>query len=168
MSTSSQPPLKITHILETCIYCTSLSASKDFYSNTLGLTPDFSTDRMCVYPLGSTTLLLFQLGKTGEDIIMNNTDDKPERERLVVPRHGPTEDLIPGLLERKEGGGLRQHFCLAVKDKDEAMEWEKYFNEKDVKVIGRMEWQRGGYSVYFEDPDGHCGEIASRGIWGHY
>lgn len=97
---------------------------------------------------------------------MNNTDDRPEESRLVVPKHGPDEASIPELLqgERK----LRQHFCLAVKDKEEAMEWEKYFLEKNVKVIGRMEWQRGGYSVYFEDPDGHCGEIASKGIWGHY
>ena len=31
-----------------------------------------------------------------------------------------------------------------------------------------MDWELGGKSVYFEDPDGHVGEIGSKGIWKHY
>jgi hypothetical protein len=84
-----------------------------------------------------------------------------------IPGHGPSEDVIALL---KGGGkqGLKQHYCLAVSSKEEVGEWEEWFAEKGVKVLGTMDWERGGRSVYFVDSDGHVGEIGSRGIWGHY
>lgn len=37
-----------------------------------------------------------------------------------------------------------------------------------MKMRGRINWPGGGRSIYFEDIDGHVGEIGSRGIWPHY
>ena len=63
---------------------------------------------------------------------------------------------------------LKQHYCLAVKNREEVERWEKHLELEKVKVLGTMDWERGGRSVYFADPDGHVGEIGSRGIWEHY
>lgn len=63
---------------------------------------------------------------------------------------------------------LQQHYCLGVRDRADVDRWEAWFKEKNVKTLGTMEWERGGRSVYFEDPDGHIGEVGSRGIWEHY
>lgn len=74
------------------------------------------------------------------------------------------------MMNRKDANRqkLKQHFCLAVNSKIEVEKWEQYLKEKDVEILGVMEWEKGGRSVYFADPDGHVGEIGSRGIWSHY
>lgn len=122
---------------------------------------------MAGFSLGSTTLLIFQLGLTTEDI-RDSTG--------TIPHHGPTKDVLDLLLypSGKDFSGqtgsrsLQQHFCLAVQHRDDVLKWEAWFQEKNVKILGVKDWQRGGRSVYFEDPDGHIGEIGSRGIWPHY
>lgn len=63
---------------------------------------------------------------------------------------------------------LRQHFCFAVSTPEDVDKWDAYLQSIGVKVTARMKWDRGGKSVYFEDLDGHIGEIGSRGIWPHY
>ncbi len=47
-------------------------------------------------------------------------------------------------------------------------EWEKWFEEKKVEVLGRMEWERGGRSVYVKDWEGHVIEVMTRGVWEVY
>ena len=121
---------------------------------------------MANFGLGDTTLLLFALGKTGEDI----ADEKG-----MIPHHGPTPELLD-VLSRPEGTGagagagvsLKQHFCIAVESPDDVDEWESRLAKKGVKVLSTMRWPKGGRSVYFEDEDGHVGEFASRGIWPHW
>lgn len=63
---------------------------------------------------------------------------------------------------------LKTHFALAVEKNIEVDQWERELREKEVKILGKVDWPKGGRSVYFEDPDGHVGEIASRGIWPHH
>ncbi|EGP86868.1 uncharacterized protein MYCGRDRAFT_72972 [Zymoseptoria tritici IPO323] len=154
------PPTAISHVLETCIYIKSMAAAQNFYTDLLGLKPDLATDRITVYPLGQTNLLLFQLGQTSNDVV---SEEDPSQ---IIPKHGPTEDLMPAFQSGE--GKLRQHFCLAVPSREDAEKWEAYLRGEGVPITGRKEWPRGGYSVYFADPDGHVGEIASRGIWEHY
>lgn len=111
---------------------------------------------MAVYPLGHTTLILFAIGHTSED---------QTSERGRIPGHGPS---VKGLGDPSQGHQLRQHFCLAVQKTEDVKVWEDWFASENVKVSGAMNWEKGGRSVYFEDPDGNVGEVGSRGIWDHY
>jgi catechol 2,3-dioxygenase-like lactoylglutathione lyase family enzyme len=162
-STMSTPPTSLTHVLETCLYVKSKPASDTFYQEILGLKPYLSSKRSTIYPLGKTTLLLFQLGLSSEDIHPRN---RPEH---TIPGHGPSQEIVDVMTgEDRAGPKLKQHFCLAVNSKEEVEKWEQYLKEKEVEILGVMEWEKGGRSVYFADPDGHVGEIGSRGIWSHY
>lgn len=118
---------------------------------------------MTGFCLGLTTLLLFQLGSTAADI--SNPGG-------LIPGHGPSESVVSALLSKDQNKGdavqLKQHFCFAVGGPGDVVQWDKRLQKQGVHILGRMDWERGGKSVYFEDPDGHVGEIGSRGIWAHY
>ncbi|GAA5949527.1 hypothetical protein JCM3765_002692 [Sporobolomyces pararoseus] len=147
---------KITQVLELCLYSRSLSKSIDFYSKVLNLgTPSFSSDRLAVFPLAQTTLILFQRGQTHKDSFLPHEMGK-------ISGHGLTPN------PENDKVDLKTHFALAVEKKEEVDQWEERFKEEKVEILGKVEWPGGGKSVYFQDPDGHVGEIASRGIWPHY
>ncbi|KAL2436851.1 hypothetical protein ABEF95_014895 [Exophiala dermatitidis] len=178
-----QPPPPITHILETCLQVKDLKASTAFYRDVLNVQPFLDTPRMSGFSFAQTTLLLFQLGATAADSHMPDN-------RGTIPGHGPTQNILDLLLPAyntatsisaseedskvssspspSTPGSLHQHFCFAVPSPDDVSAWEQWFKEKKVKVLGKVEWPRGGRSVYFADLDGNVGEVASRGIWGHY
>ncbi|KAL3493884.1 Glyoxalase/Bleomycin resistance protein/Dihydroxybiphenyl dioxygenase [Aspergillus germanicus] len=160
------PPPPLTHILETCIYVRDVEASVKFYQETLGIAPFIESPRVTGFSLGPTTLLLFELGKTGTDVITPTG---------TIPLHGPTARVLASLQhsganedDSGEAQSLKQHFCLAVQTPEEVEQWEERLRGKGVKVLSTMGWKRGGRSVYFEDLDGHVVEIASRGVWPHY
>lgn len=167
-----------THILETILYVRSMLRSVAFYTETMGLTCVQYDERISIFPLGAGVLLLFQLGLTVADVPMG--DDG------TIPRHGPTEPLLPYLKEHSgavgsdEGmlagpnrltiGGekLRQHFCFAVDSGEDVDAWDQHLVAKGVQILGRVRWpDERGQSVYFADPDGNIGEVASKGIWDH-
>jgi catechol 2,3-dioxygenase-like lactoylglutathione lyase family enzyme len=114
--------------------------------------------------LGPTTLLFFQLGLTASDV--HPIPDSDYR----LPGHGPSQDIISLLTTTSSSpaSSLKQHFCLAVPSRSDVEAWETHLKTNGVKVTGTMDWEMGGRSVYFSDPDGHVGEIGSRGIWAHY
>jgi catechol 2,3-dioxygenase-like lactoylglutathione lyase family enzyme len=118
---------------------------------------------MAGFALGNTTFLLFQLGRTGEEVRVEGGS---------LPPHGPTEDVLPLLLSQDGAemskGQLRQHFCYAVQSPGDVEVWDQHLSGMGVNILARMNWERGGKSVYFEDPDGNVGEVGSRGIWAHY
>ena len=60
---------------------------------------------------------------------------------------------------------MRHHFCFAVDSVDDVKAWEHWLAMKGVQVDGHMDRGSRGYSVYFADPDGHAGEVASAGLW---
>jgi catechol 2,3-dioxygenase-like lactoylglutathione lyase family enzyme len=37
-----------------------------------------------------------------------------------------------------------------------------------VTIEARNNWERGGRSIYFRDPDGHLLELATPGLWSVY
>ncbi|PLB47465.1 hypothetical protein P170DRAFT_456348 [Aspergillus steynii IBT 23096] len=152
------PPLS--HLLETCIYVRDVRTSSQFYQHALNLQPFSETDRSAGFALGPITLLLFGLGKTVSDV---------ETEGGSIPRHGPSPQLLSQFLsDHGEGIALRQHFCLAVRDRSEVQQWDLHLQAQEVPILSRVDWERGGRSVYFKDPDGNVVEIGSRGIWPHY
>ncbi len=46
--------------------------------------------------------------------------------------------------------------------------WEAWFRERGVTVVEKKQWDRGGMSLYFHDPDGHLLELATPGVWSVY
>ncbi|EXJ84705.1 hypothetical protein A1O3_05375 [Capronia epimyces CBS 606.96] len=172
------PPPPITHILETCLQAKDLKAATAFYEDVFNVAPFLNTPRMSGFSFAHTTLLLFQLGATAADSPMPDN-------RGTIPGHGPTQNVVDLLTSKAvvSGGGddddgngrpspsqasLHQHFCFAVQSPDDVGAWEKWLEEKNVKILGKVDWPRGGRSVYFADVDGNIGEVASRGIWEHY
>jgi catechol 2,3-dioxygenase-like lactoylglutathione lyase family enzyme len=154
--TSKQQELTSDSILVYSADARSLPKSIEFYSKVLDLgNPSFSSDRLAVFPLAQTTLIIFQRGSTHKDSTLPN-------ELGTIPGHG----LLPP--PENDKVDLKTHFALAVEKKEEVDLWEERFREEKIDVLGKVEWPGGGKSVYFRDPDGHVGEIASRGIWPHY
>lgn len=155
---------QLSHVLETILYAKSTERSRDFYKGILGLKSMFEMPRGTGYSIGQTNLLIFTLGETTQDVVLDSS--KPEER---IPKHGPSQHLLEVLLDdsKKPSGAttnsLHQHYCLAVNTRTEVEQWERHLRDKGVPILGVKNWERGGYSVYFPDPDGHVGEIASRG-----
>ncbi|GAA6058524.1 hypothetical protein JCM10212_006963 [Sporobolomyces blumeae] len=146
--------LKLSQVLELCLYTRSSTRSVDFYANTLRLgPPSVASDRLAVFPLSSTTLILFQRGKTSEPSVLASG---------TIPGHGLDGSSASDAVD------LRTHFALAVEERADVDAWEQELRRKGVEVTGSVVWPKGGKSVYFKDVHGHVGEIASRGIWPHY
>jgi catechol 2,3-dioxygenase-like lactoylglutathione lyase family enzyme len=46
--------------------------------------------------------------------------------------------------------------------------WERRLQQDAIAVESRVQWARGGKSIYFRDPDGHLLELATPGVWAIY
>jgi catechol-2,3-dioxygenase len=140
-------PPKLGQIVETILYTSDVPALQAFYQDVFGLTPFHAEKAFCGFPLpGDTILLLFDRNTTTKDRVT---------EKGTIPKHGCET-------------GLGQHIAFACAGKEELEEWEKRFEEKKVEILGRMEWMRGGRSVYVKDLEGHVVEVMTKGIWPVY
>lgn len=152
-------------MLETVLYVKSMERTRQFYQEIFDLNPILSTPTITVFPMDearSHVLLLFQLGATTQPQV---NESNPENR---IPPHGPTEQTLNTLMGSKgtDGGSLRQHFCFAVDSVEDVKAWEKWLVAKGVSVTGRMDWGKTrGYSVYFDDPEGNVGEVATGRLW---
>lgn len=135
---------RIKHVLETALYCDDLSASMAFYRDVLGAIPLYQDDRLVALDAGSATvLLLFRRG--------GSTSGVP---------------LPSGFIPPHDGSGP-SHVALAVATGD-MPEWERHLSAAGVPVESRVQWPRGGVSLYIRDPDGHSVELATPGVWVTY
>jgi catechol 2,3-dioxygenase-like lactoylglutathione lyase family enzyme len=136
--------VRIQRILETAVYVGDLHRSWLFYEQLLETRPMLETERLVAFAIGGqSVLLLFQRGGSEAPV---------ETVGGIVPGHGAQ--------------GV-QHFAFAVSDRDMKPMLEKLANA-GVDVESRVEWPRGGLSVYLRDPDGHSVELATPGIWEIY
>ncbi len=60
------------------------------------------------------------------------------------------------------------HFCLAVLNPEDVNEWDEHLQKQGSGSWDAWTGREAGRSVYFEDLDGHVGEVGSRGIWAYY
>jgi catechol 2,3-dioxygenase-like lactoylglutathione lyase family enzyme len=135
---------KLDGILETAIHTKDMVRSRVFYEGVLGLAPIYSDDRLTAYAVaGRDVLLVFRKGATGQTVTLPS-------------------GTIPG-----HGGGGALHVALAIA-KDELDRWEVHLASRGVVIEGRNDWERGGRSIYFRDPDGHLLELATPGLWSVY
>lgn len=132
----------LSKVLETGLYVESVPKSRAWYERVFGVQSLVGDDRFCALDIGGqSVLLLFQRGATLEPLVLPGG---------VIPPH--------------DGSG-HQHFAFAV---DDLAAWEQRFNECGVDVVSKVKWPLGGTSIYFHDPDGNLGELATRGVWATY
>lgn len=138
------PALK--RILETALYVEDLETACVFYRDIMGLTPITRDDRLGSFDVvGRSILLLFMRGGTKDGAKADGGN--------IIPPH--------------DGSGA-QHIAFEV-DQAELAAWEQHLSDANIEILSRTEWQRGGRSLYFRDPDGHLLELAGTpGTWpGH-
>jgi catechol 2,3-dioxygenase-like lactoylglutathione lyase family enzyme len=138
------PIPRLDRIVETALYCDDLSRSRAFYIDILGCEPLLESARLLAVSVGGTSvLLLFQRGATNAPLPTAGG---------IVPSHG--------------GTGI-QHIAFAVSSG--ALEgWVTRLEQHGITIESRVQWQRGGHSVYVRDPDGHSIELITPGLWAIY
>jgi catechol 2,3-dioxygenase-like lactoylglutathione lyase family enzyme len=131
-------------ILETVIHTKDMPRARAFYESVLGLALIYSDDRLSAYAVaGRDVLLVFRKGAAAQTVTLPS-------------------GTIPG-----HGGDGTLHVAFAI-SKDDLDRWEAHLASRGVVIEGRNDWERGGRSVYFRDPDGHLLELATPGLWSVY
>jgi len=145
MVTGPVQPIK--RVLETALFVQDISRSVEFYQRVLGfgvLVKSGEPERLAAMDVGGVSvLLLFKTGVTANDV--------------VIPG-----GRIPGF----DGGGSG-HIAFPVQ-RDELAAWEKKLAQEGIPVESTVDWERGGRSIYFRDPDDNLLELASPGVWPTY
>ncbi len=135
---------KLNGILETALYFDDMERAKRFYEEVMGLKPMFEDRRLTAYDAGARgVLLIFKRGASAQT--------------AVTPA-----GTIPG----HDGEGPL-HLAFAI-DADQLAAWEERLKAHAIEIEGRVDWQRGGKSIYFRDPEGHLIELATPGLWPTY
>lgn len=126
------------------MYCDNLAHTIAFYQELLETEPMLSVERVAAFDAGEgTVLLLFQRGAS----------DQPfETAGGVVPGHTSTGPA---------------HIAFAI-DRADVPAWLDRLTGLHIPVESRVDWPRGGHSIYFRDPDGRSVELATPGTWASY
>jgi len=132
---------EITRTLETSLYVADLDRSEAFYARLCGFTTLMRDERMCAMAVPNQhVLLLFHRGGS------------------VHASPSPVGG-IPG----HDGHGT-QHLCFGIPS-GALEEWAEHLDREGIALESRLEWPKGGRSLYFRDPDGHSLEVATPGLW---
>ena len=135
---------RISGVLETSLYVADLDAAQRFYGDVFGFETFLRDKRMCAMGVVPNQVLL-----------------------LFV--HGGAAQASPGpggLVPAHDARG-QQHLCFAI-PRAEVEAWARHLDALGIAIESRVEWPRGGISLYFRDPDGHSLEVACPGLWPNY
>lgn len=131
-------------VLETAVYCDDLTRTVAFYKAVLSSEPMLAGERVVAFDAGEgTVLLLFQ------------------RSASVHPLDTPG-GLVPGHTSTGPA-----HLAFAI-DKEDVHMWYERLAALEIVIESRVDWSRGGHSIYFRDPDGRSVELATPGTWPSY
>jgi catechol 2,3-dioxygenase-like lactoylglutathione lyase family enzyme len=140
------PSLAVHGVVESILYTDDLPRATTFYREVLGLVEmKGDGERFQALDSGSNrVLLLFKRGGT--------LSAQPVASGGVIPPH--------------DGSGP-QHiaFAIAANDYDA---WCARLLDRGIAIESETQWERGGRSVYFRDPDNHLVELVTPGIWPNY
>jgi catechol 2,3-dioxygenase-like lactoylglutathione lyase family enzyme len=83
---------------------------------------------------------------------------------LLFQRGGSVKNIqLPGGMDAQG----RSHMAFAIQAaKLEA--WRRWLEQNAVAIESTVQWERGGTSLYFRDPDGNLLELATPGLWANY
>lgn len=144
MNERAAPPMH--GVVETILYTDDLARATAFYRDVLGLAPmKGDGERFQAFDSGANrVLLLFKRGGT------------------LVPQPVPSGGVIP---PHDGSGPLHLAFAIGASDYDA---WCAWLIARRVAIESETQWERGGRSVYFRDPDQHLVELVTPGIWPNY
>ncbi len=136
----------INGVVETILYSDDLERATRFYRDVLGLTPmKGDGERFQALDTGANrVLLLFKRGGT------------------LTAQPVPSGGMIP-----PHDGHGPLHLAFAINAADYEV-WCARLREHRVEVESETQWERGGRSIYFRDPDHHLVELVTPGIWPNY
>jgi catechol 2,3-dioxygenase-like lactoylglutathione lyase family enzyme len=129
---------KVNGILESSLYVSDLARSIQFYKDTLGF------------------FVISDFGERGCAL------QAGPRQVLLLFKKGASRAI-----SSPHGGDGELHLAFAVSTTALA-DWEELLQQKGIAVEERREWEGGGRSLYFRDPDGHLLELATPGTWSIY
>ena len=135
---------RVEGVLETALYVEDLERAVSFYRNVLNFEKILANEKYCALSVaGRQILMLFKKGGS----------------RQAVASPG-------GKIPATDGGGnLHLAFSIAMTDFDY---WENQLHSKGVAIESKVNWKRGGRSLYFRDPDQNCIELITPGCWPIY
>jgi catechol 2,3-dioxygenase-like lactoylglutathione lyase family enzyme len=137
-------PPTLRGILETCLYVGDMARSRAFYARVFRLEPMIADERISTFNAGpSQVLILFKRGATLEPVPIGGG---------FIPPHNATGP---------------QHVAFAIAAADYHA-WKDRLTAEGVAVESEVSWPQGGRSLYFRDPDGNLGELATPGLWANY
>src|SRR5262249_8843010 len=135
---------KLDGILETAIHTTDMPRSRAFYEGVLELTPIHSDERLSAYVVaGRDVLLVFRKGPTAKTVTLPAAPFPAMVVTALCMWHSRLQ---------KMNSIIGRRISLSV----------------ELLSKGRNNWERGGRSIYFRDPDGHLLELATPGLWSVY
>jgi catechol 2,3-dioxygenase-like lactoylglutathione lyase family enzyme len=136
------PP--VGRVLETSLYVDDIARSIDFYRRLFDFQTLQGDGRFCA------------LNVSNEQVL------------LLFRKHATTEPItIPGGVIPPHDGDGQTHLAFTIPLDSEAA-WTRHLRAHDIPIESRVAWPRGGFSLYFRDPDGHLLELVSPGCWTIY
>lgn len=134
--------MKISGILETCLYAENLEEAEAFYSAFPGI--EFVSKeegRHVFFKCGDRMLLIFNPDHTSK----NQTEINGNK----IPLHGARGD---------------GHIAFGIQS-EELDDWKKFFLQNEIPIESEVTWPNGSVSLYFRDSAGNSLELVSPDIW---
>lgn len=128
-------PPKTAGILETSLYVADVARSARFYEKIFGFR------------------VISDFGGRGCAM-----EAGPSQVLLLFKKGGSRETETP-----HDGDG-ELHLAFAI-PAAELAGWESWLAENEIALEEKHTWERGGFSLYFRDPDRHLLEVATPGVW---
>ena len=144
---------EVRRVLETALYVEDLEGSVGFYERVIGLRVMYKGDGPRT-PLAEARLVAMD---SGEGTV------------LLLFRRGATlagASFPKGWIPPHHGEGPA-HFAFAI-DSEDLDSWRRHLAAEGVEIESELNWDRGGTSIYFRDPEGHSVELATPGVWEVY
>lgn len=137
-------------VVESVLYVEDLPHSVKFYEDLFGFEKEIIDEMICVLRVPNRQALI---------LFPKSIAQEPGRTSSPA---GTVEGVIP-----PHGGSGRLHVAFSIAA-SELEFWEQRLTSRNIPIDSKVHWQRGGYSLYFRDPDEHLLELITPGLWSFY